>query len=187
MRLPVHTIDEVCSRQLCTGCGACASVEPERFRIGDALDYGRRPFVLENGSPEAGEALAVCPGASLRHTFDRDDPELLSELTDAWGPVYEVWEGHACADDIRLAGSSGGAATALAAPMNSIAPSQIAGLRSSISERVIVRSVGSRTPWSPAWPHRCHQVGSPDGRSSSPIAVGDPNLDRQQEEPGRHD
>jgi hypothetical protein len=58
--------------------------------------------------------------------------------------------------------------------MNSIAPSQIAGLRSSISERVIVRGVGSRTPWSPAWPHRCHQVGSPDGRSSSPIAVGDP-------------
>ncbi|MFG0293274.1 MAG: Coenzyme F420 hydrogenase/dehydrogenase, beta subunit C-terminal domain, partial [Phycisphaerales bacterium JB050] len=58
--------------------------------------------------------LSVCPGASLVHSFDPSDPELIGELTDGWGPVYEVWEGYATDDVIRHAGSSGGAATALA-------------------------------------------------------------------------
>lgn len=113
MRLPVLTIDEVCSRQLCTGCGACASMEPDRFRMGDATEFGRRPFLKEDPAAESGKALKVCPGASLEHSFDRSDPELVSDLTDAWGPVYEVWEGYATDEAIRHAGSSGGAATAL--------------------------------------------------------------------------
>jgi coenzyme F420 hydrogenase subunit beta len=37
----------------------------------------------------------------------------VDELTPAWGPVREVWEGYAADPEIRLAGSSGGAATAL--------------------------------------------------------------------------
>src|SRR5690606_30679169 len=92
----------------------CASVEPERFRMGDAVEYGRRPFLTEGPAAESGEALSVCPGASLVHSFDPSDPELIGELADAWGPVYEVWEGYATDDAIRRAGSSGGAATALA-------------------------------------------------------------------------
>ncbi|MCR9216962.1 MAG: Coenzyme F420 hydrogenase/dehydrogenase, beta subunit C-terminal domain [bacterium] len=114
MRLPVLSIEEVCSRQLCTGCGVCASVEPDRFRMGDALEYGRRPFVRDAAAAETGEAVKVCPGASLEHTFDPSDPELIGELANAWGPVYEVWEGYASDEAIRHAGSSGGAATALA-------------------------------------------------------------------------
>jgi len=114
VKLPILKIEDIVTRQLCTGCGACASVEPDRFRMGDALEYGRRPFLKEDAPAETGDALAVCPGASLEHTFDRTDPELVDELTDAWGPIYEVWEGHATDEDIRLAGSSGGAATALA-------------------------------------------------------------------------
>lgn len=58
--------------------------------------------------------MSVCPGASLEHTFDREDPELIGDLADAWGPVYDVWEGFASDPQIRHAGSSGGAATALA-------------------------------------------------------------------------
>lgn len=114
MRLPVLSIEEVCSRQLCTGCGVCASVEPDRFRMGDALEYGRRPFVRDAAAAETGEAVKVCPGASLEHIFDPSDPELIGELANAWGPVYEVWEGYASDEAIRHAGSSGGAATALA-------------------------------------------------------------------------
>ena len=82
--------------------------------MGDALEYGRRPFVREDGAAETGEALKICPGASLEHTFDNGDPQLIAELADAWGPVYGVWEGYASDDAIRYAGSSGGAATALA-------------------------------------------------------------------------
>ncbi|QDV27326.1 Coenzyme F420 hydrogenase/dehydrogenase, beta subunit C-terminal domain [Aureliella helgolandensis] len=114
MQLPVTTIEEVCARQLCTGCGVCASVEPKRFRMADALEYGRRPFLVEQPAKESGLGLQCCPGASLEHTFDPSDPELEQELIAGWGPVYDVWEGFATDDAIRLAGSSGGAATALA-------------------------------------------------------------------------
>ena len=86
MKLPVRSIEEVRSRQLCTGCGVCASVEPSRFRMGDALEHGRRPFLVDDPVNETGDGLKVCPGASLEHTFDRSDPELIGELTDAWGP-----------------------------------------------------------------------------------------------------
>lgn len=108
------SIDDVCSYQLCTGCGACASVEPGRFRMGDAFEHGRRPFLVGGAAQETGDAMRVCPGAGLEHTFDKGDPKLLGELTDAWGPVYDVWEGFASDPDIRHSGSSGGAATAVA-------------------------------------------------------------------------
>lgn len=109
-----HSITDIVERQLCSGCGVCAYVEPERFRMGDALDYGRRPYVLDAAPVETGEAAGICPGAGLEHSFDRRDPALVDELTDAWGPVRAVWEGYAADDEIRLAGSSGGAASALA-------------------------------------------------------------------------
>ena len=82
--------------------------------MGDATDFGRRPFVIPDPSPASGEALKACPGAGLQHTFDRHDSQLVAELTDAWGPVRQVWEGCAADEAIRFAGSSGGAATALA-------------------------------------------------------------------------
>jgi len=50
MKLPILTINDVCSRQLCTGGGACASVEPGRFRMGDAFGHGRRPFLVEGAA-----------------------------------------------------------------------------------------------------------------------------------------
>ena len=82
--------------------------------MGDAFEHGRRPFLVDGARPETGDAMSVCPGASLEHTFDREDPELIGDLADAWGPVYDVWEGFASDPQIRHAGSSGGAATALA-------------------------------------------------------------------------
>lgn len=114
MKLPVLNIQEVAERHLCTGCGACAAVEPDRFRMGDADAFGRRPFLVDDPADETGDGLKVCPGASLEHTFDRADSGLIDELTPGWGPVREVWEGYAADDGIRRAGSSGGAATALA-------------------------------------------------------------------------
>jgi coenzyme F420 hydrogenase subunit beta len=109
----IGTIEDVVQRQLCTGCGACAFAEPDRFRMKDVSSLGRRPVLRQNAVPESGAGMKVCPGIGLKHTFDRTDPELLLDMADGWGPVYAVWEGYAGDAAIQKAGSSGGAATAL--------------------------------------------------------------------------
>lgn len=118
MRLPILSITDVSRQQLCTGCGVCASVSPDRYRMADIPGVGRRPILRAGADPSMPEAeagaLSACPGHSLRHAFDESDPGLDRSLRSSWGPVYEVWEGHATDPEIRRAGSSGGAATALA-------------------------------------------------------------------------
>jgi coenzyme F420 hydrogenase subunit beta len=117
VKLPViNTIDDVVQRRLCCGCGACAYVSPDRFEMVDTLEAGRRPQrkAPADGAPNDDDALRVCPGLGLEHTFDRSMPGLIKELLPGWGPVLEVWEGHATDHSIRYAGSSGGAASALA-------------------------------------------------------------------------
>jgi len=111
--LPVTTIEEVVQRQLCTGCGICASVEPERFAMHDAVDWGKRPYVRPRAEGTSGQALQVCPGASLDIREACASEKILPELKAGWGPVQQVWEGYATDPQIRHAGSSGGAATAL--------------------------------------------------------------------------
>jgi len=112
----LKTIREVAEFQLCCGCGACAYLSPDEVRMVDTLEYGRRPLftVAAPCDRRSAEALAACPGARLEHRFDRDDPALIRELLAGWGPVREVWEGYAADPEIRFAGSSGGAASALA-------------------------------------------------------------------------
>jgi coenzyme F420 hydrogenase subunit beta len=111
-RLPrgVRSITDVAERQLCTGCGVCAFVQPDEIAMVDDPDAGRRPLVQFEA--DTTRALQACPGVGLEH--GDAPPESISSLLAAWGPVLEVWEGHAADDDIRFAGSSGGAATALA-------------------------------------------------------------------------
>lgn len=103
---------DVAERQLCTGCGACAFAEPDRVRIVDDLDQGRRPVVV--GPPAGRAALERCPGRGIAHDGKRARDGEIASLRAAWGPVLEVYEGHAADADVRHAGSSGGAATALA-------------------------------------------------------------------------
>lgn len=114
--IKIKDIRDVAEYQLCCGCGACAYISPDEVRMVDTLDYGRRPFLPGHHprDPRTAEAMKVCPGIELTHTFDRNDPDLLRELRDTWGPIYEVWEGHASDPEICFAGASGGAATALA-------------------------------------------------------------------------
>ena len=111
------TILDVTERQLCTGCGLCASVDPQQLEMADVPEHGLRPIprVPIQNTPSHELALAVCPGRSLTHERSAPLPEEIPELFDVWGPCREVWEGHAGDAEIRLAGSSGGAATALAA------------------------------------------------------------------------
>jgi coenzyme F420 hydrogenase subunit beta len=114
--LPViQNVRDVAEFQLCTGCGVCGYLSPQTVRIADVTEHGKRPILTGDGADAASrEAFAACPGIALAHDFDERDPALVRELRDAWGPVYEVWEGHASDAAIRHGGSSGGAASALA-------------------------------------------------------------------------
>jgi coenzyme F420 hydrogenase subunit beta len=111
----LQNIEDVVATQMCCGCGACAYIDPDRIRMVDTLDYGRRPIVSEGARKDrrAEEALAVCPGRELSHTFDRNDAALIPELIAGWGPIMEVWEGYAADPELRHAASSGGATSAL--------------------------------------------------------------------------
>ncbi|MEM8711646.1 MAG: Coenzyme F420 hydrogenase/dehydrogenase, beta subunit C-terminal domain [Planctomycetota bacterium] len=105
----VQSIQDVAERQLCSGCGACAYMQPESVEMVDDLAVGRRPIVKAGADTE--EALAACPGAELVHDFDRKS--VMPELYRGWGPVLEIWEGWATDESVRFEASSGGAATAL--------------------------------------------------------------------------
>jgi coenzyme F420 hydrogenase subunit beta len=109
--LKVVDIRDVTALQLCCGCGACAYAAPDAIRMTDVLDHGRRPIVREGADTSA--ALAVCPGVGLNHEFDPKAAGLIKDLAAGWGPVLEVWEGYATDHEIRYAGSSGGASSAL--------------------------------------------------------------------------
>lgn len=117
-RLPLHvtSITDVAERQLCTGCGVCAYVQPEDIHMVDDVTAGRRPVVrtadTAGARPSTDTALAVCPGVGLSHGTLPDDT--IGELRTDWGPVLELWEGHASDPETRWRASSGGAATALA-------------------------------------------------------------------------
>lgn len=115
MRLKVLNIVDVAEAQACCGCGACAYAAPDSIEMIDVLEFGRRPALRAGARPDAAvEALSVCPGIELEHPDRSGERDLIPELLPAWGPVLEVWEGYATDDAVRLAGSSGGAATALA-------------------------------------------------------------------------
>ncbi len=110
---PARNIQDVAEKHLCTGCGVCAFLEPQGIRMVDDLDQGRRPVVSAGAGKSDGPAYRACPGKGL--SLPAFDPASghLQELWEGWGGVLELWEGFASDDEIRFAGSSGGAATAL--------------------------------------------------------------------------
>ncbi len=108
----ITSVFDVADRQLCSGCGACAYAEPDAVRLIDIPEHGIRPVPAGAVPTRTPDALRVCPGISLRHdgvpaTADRDAFAM-------WGPILEIWEGHAADEQVRWSASSGGAATALA-------------------------------------------------------------------------
>lgn len=116
VRLKVLNIQDVAETQLCCGCGACAYICPSRIEMVDTLKYGRQPRLRNSARSdgELAEAMRVCPGIGLERPSNPQTAGLIHELLPAWGPVLEVWEGYAAHRGFRFAGSSGGAASALA-------------------------------------------------------------------------
>lgn len=108
----IRNVADVARWRMCSGCGACAAVCPNRtIQLIDVPEEGIRPVVNTNDCTDCGSCLEVCPGlAILQKTFNADTKP---ELRLSWGPVLEIWEGYASDDEIRFKGSSGGIATAL--------------------------------------------------------------------------
>ena len=108
------SIQDVVDAKLCSGCGACAYMQPSELGMVDVPEEGLRPKPTGDPSAETTEALKVCPGIELEHSDSAKQGTIEQDLVDAWGPILSMWEGGAADDALRFAGSSGGAASALA-------------------------------------------------------------------------
>ncbi len=106
-------VDRVVEWRLCAGCGACIPACPNQaLTLVNMHHRGLRPVVDPEKCRKCGECVGVCPGIEISHPACNG--QAMPELREEWGPVLEVWEGHATDPEIRHYGSSGGLATALA-------------------------------------------------------------------------
>ncbi len=112
----ISSVSDIVSSSLCIGCGACAPACPSKaIRLWDFDAEGIRP-VVEDDAACAGcsSCLDVCPGMGVEFVPPQEGGQGGIETHRRWGPVLEIWEGHATDDTVRAAGASGGALTALA-------------------------------------------------------------------------
>ena len=115
MKRDIETIEEVVENHLCMGCGTCAAARPDIVQMIDTVGHGRRPVIAGQASEEEAKALMrTCPGIAI----DASPPLVSGGDADsyehaAWGPILEVWEGHATDPEMRYKGSSGGVVSAL--------------------------------------------------------------------------
>lgn len=106
---------DIARQRMCIGCGACIYICPEqRLQLVDLPDEGLRPVITPGNCAGCTDCVDVCPGIGISHAPVREDAGLINDLTESWGPVLEVWEGHASDAELRHNGSSGGLASALA-------------------------------------------------------------------------
>ena len=110
----LNHVGSVADWRLCLGCGACAYICPEqKVRLVNDLEQGIRPVVGTEACISCTQCLEVCPAIDNDHRGINARDGVIAELLPAFGPVLEVWEGHASDPEIRRAGSSGGLLTAL--------------------------------------------------------------------------
>lgn len=110
----IENVLDVVKWRLCVGCGACVYACPEKnLRLVDIVDQGLRPESIGGKCSSCPDCLKVCPGVGMSHTARDGANQIIKSLSAGFGPVLEVWEGHASDPDIQFSGSSGGLATAL--------------------------------------------------------------------------
>lgn len=109
----LSTISDVVKWRLCLGCGACAHLADRKLvEMIDIPHEGLRPRT-EPASTQPAHFEVVCPGLGIDHNHHAQRTDLITAAFDSFGPVLEIWEGHAADPEIRFRGSSGGALTAL--------------------------------------------------------------------------
>lgn len=109
------TISKIVEGRLCLGCGACSYACPSNsISLINIPTEGIRPVVdAHDACNNCRACLDVCPAVEtdLRHGAKRSG--IIQEVYESYGPVLEIWEGHAVDSEIRFEGSSGGALSAL--------------------------------------------------------------------------
>jgi coenzyme F420 hydrogenase subunit beta len=73
----LESIQDVVDANLCSGCGACAFMQPSEISMVDVPAEGLRPRVAGSRGglqPDTSKALAVCPGIDLEHPSFANGP-----------------------------------------------------------------------------------------------------------------
>lgn len=112
----IKTVMDVVDYRMCVGCGACAYICPDKkIELVDFLSEGIRPSLKDTDCADCTLCVDVCPAVETRFP-DGPKPHRSEDqaLQQSWGPILEVWEGHAANTEIRFRSSSGGVLTALA-------------------------------------------------------------------------
>ena len=115
--IEIRNVADVARWNLCHGCGACVYACPQdRVELVNFVAHGLRPVLKETGSScgSCSDCLSVCPGIGISHESVQVGNAAIASLASSWGPVLEIWEGHAADGATRFDGSSGGLATAIA-------------------------------------------------------------------------
>lgn len=109
-------LQDVVDGGLCSGCGVCAYLHPDSIKMVDVPESGLRPKPSQAGVDflPHGDGATACPGSELAIEPEELSGDTVQELRAGWGPVRELWEGFSTDNELRVAGSSGGVASALA-------------------------------------------------------------------------
>ncbi|KRF35053.1 Coenzyme F420 hydrogenase/dehydrogenase, beta subunit C-terminal domain [Nocardioides sp. Soil805] len=105
-------VARVLNNDNCSGCGACALLDP-RIVIEDSADGFLRPRVCQprfessSSNDLAEQFKSVCPGVGLA------SPESAGDSHPTFGRYLGAWEAWAADPEVRRQGSSGGVITAL--------------------------------------------------------------------------
>ena len=101
-------LKRVLDGQLCTGCGLCAGVSPSSVRMETAAPGFSRPQQVAAVSVADERKIATaCPGSVVAPWGAAPHRHV------SWGPWRRIFTGHAQDENLRFAGSSGGALSAL--------------------------------------------------------------------------
>lgn len=110
----LRKLQDVTRWRLCLGCGACRWFCPQQaIRLVEFPAEGIRPVVDTTRCGADCTCLHVCPVVASEFFVPAPLPR--NGVEKEWGPILELWEGHATDPQIRYSGSSGGALTAIAA------------------------------------------------------------------------
>ncbi len=106
------TIRQVVDANLCSGCGGCVAVAPEKIRMVLGSTGHLEPDGIEFLTTDEDErAIGICPGAIVEGPTSTS----ATPISPLWGPVHASFIAWSSDPVVRHAASSGGALSAMAA------------------------------------------------------------------------
>lgn len=109
-----QTLGQVVDWGLCIGCGACTvACTRNAVQMRHVETEGFRPHFDNDACVSCRECLPVCPGAGIDGNLELGALPKHTAADHDFGPVLEIWEGHASDPTVRQRGSSGGVLSAL--------------------------------------------------------------------------